>query len=344
MSNATLELLRFSGESSELHFTVAADLFESVLAALFLSDRNGEGAQMVIDVLNHARLPFPTTSDPWFSALGPCIKEGFPFDAQLEAIFLCSETLTPPQRNVMRVLETLHCERNRALELLLSCAFLDHSGDDGPVPARASERPVSDSSTRLRLMSDTLYQFGAYSLQLLLTEEVFNRFPDATVGDLHLLRALAMSDDVIAYIFVKTKWAEAQFDQESQCPFEELLAQADTIGQCFFGTREWWMGVRNRRIQSTKSNQQTSTVSWPSWGATLQFHVKGSQGANCRSDVFFQDDRWCLCVCARAGCCVGVYRPLFDELLLLTAAEVRREFRDCSTVVMNYSRNGNEVH
>jgi dsRNA-specific ribonuclease len=70
---------------------------------------------------------------------------------------------------------------------------------------------------RAALLRDTLYLVGSNALQLCLTHDLFNRYPKASEGDLHILRACSMCDDVVVYIMFKAGIHKCLFDQNASC-------------------------------------------------------------------------------------------------------------------------------
>jgi len=82
-----------------------SDLAESLLGMAYLYDRNGK---MVVGLLNGMCVPLPyhvgklqTDGWPWFSAMGPCIKSGFPFSIDKTW-----------QRQLVSVGTSLYCKKN----------------------------------------------------------------------------------------------------------------------------------------------------------------------------------------------------------------------------------------
>jgi dsRNA-specific ribonuclease len=299
-----LDLLCHSKQlSSALPDSVMADLFESVLAAIYLWGRLCSGcgstaSQFILDILNQARLPFPRNDvhPVWFATSSACIADGFAFDArwkgQLATMFELSNDKVFVQRSehVTSLVDLLRpCpERKQQLlqpiaETLLSCALFNDVVDVGCSVSRAR---------------DTLFHIGAYGLQLCLSEVVFNKFADAKPGDLHLLRAVALTDDMIAYITVKSGLHSALAKEPL---YQSIFAECSNIG----GGR-----VLNQSEKLPTEYSRELMVSFKCiFGALVA--------------ILGLDGSW------------GLMGHLFDELLLLSATELRQAFGS-STLVASY--------
>lgn len=179
---------------------------------------------------------------------------------------------------------------------------------------------------------ENLYFTGEASLHLLITYECFLRFPTCSAGDLHLLKACAMADDVIAYITIKNGIHKMLFDQdetEERIELLQMIDQAEYKGLADWCTnmkRGWVLGLEEFQMRS-KSTSQTSPRYCGIGGGCL-VGQKAKLGTKFTEDLVFSFK-------AIMGACVIVFGfkemrnlfiPIFDELLLLTPNEIRTNY------------------
>lgn len=204
--------------------SVAADMFESVLAALFLCGRQSDcgkelSSRLMVGLLNSASLPAVSHSAPSVCTFSSnlCINKGFAFDEtwenQLFTLFresICF-VFTKPDDSISLLCDNLHagaCHREiieqTIPKALLSCALFNglESIFDVTILKHESAR---NNVRMLEHLREILFHVGAYSLQLCLSEDLFNSFKNASPGDLHLLRAAAITDDAVAFVMVKNE-------------------------------------------------------------------------------------------------------------------------------------------
>jgi dsRNA-specific ribonuclease len=366
------DLLDFLCRSNGLHAnipdSVAADLFESVLAAIFLwgrgiNDERGLSTRFIIDLLNQARLPFPSnsTNSAWFALPDFCIKSGCVFDPQwriqLETLSLTwnENKFTGLGVGITLFLRKLDLPsgQSQILQTLLFCALFNDHCDEGqsthlagmtaldgqhaePINRSRTQTIKSKIHVQLVRMCETLYHVGACGLQLLLTEEVYRRFPSASENDLHLLRAVALTDDVIAYVMVKSDLPKTLLDKQS--PVQHLFEEADIFGQSIWEMKGGWIiGIEefNRRTNGTNRHRP-------------QYPGIGGGRLCSRAEKLPQHLTEGLVLAFKAvfGALVlglGLDRTwdfigdMFDELLLLSPQEVRELF-GTSSLVLSHSR------
>jgi dsRNA-specific ribonuclease len=296
-----LDLLCISRQlNSGLPDSVMADVFESVLAAIYLWGRQCSGcgstaSQFIVDILNQARLPFPRNDlhPIWFATSSACIADGFAFDAtwkaQLATIANDKVFMKRNERVALLVdlLKPCPAERQQLLQPI-SEALL----------ASALFNEVDDQAWSVSRVRDTLFHVGAFGLQLYLSEVVFNKFANAKPGDLHLLRAVALTDDMIAYTTVKFGLHGALTKEPL---YHRMFAECSNIG----GGR-----VLNQNEKLPAEYSRELMVSFKCiFGALVA--------------ILGLDRSWSL---------MG---HMFDELLLLSAAELRQKFGN-STLVASY--------
>jgi hypothetical protein len=206
---------------------------------------------------------------------------------------------------------------------------------------------------QVALLRDNLFHVGSSALQLLVTEEIFRMRPEATAGDMHLLRTCAITDDVLVYIMMKWNIHHCLFDGTAYCreEFQTVMEAADNIGTATWNRRGGWVlpgGVaayRRRHLnlfwRKTKAeNLPESGPMYPGLGGgrlcgeisklpksvtgDLQFSFKCIVGALVLA--LGTDGMWCC------------LRPLFEEVLVMTPDELREEYRDTSSICRTYKQ------
>ena len=96
------------------------------------------------------------------------------------------------------------------MQTLLLAALFDDSLED--------VQNSSDGKTGIyeaALLRDSLFHIGHSGLQLMLTEEIFRIYPEATAGDITFLRTAAADTDVLVYIMLKWNIQNCLFDQSA---------------------------------------------------------------------------------------------------------------------------------
>jgi dsRNA-specific ribonuclease len=337
-----------------------SDCTESLLGAAYCADIASApaGGKLVLSILESLRLPFPagatSTNYKWFVAVNPCLRQPYDFDQdcgwaeQLHRIrsILSNErsvntTLDQGFEHILSILTTdsdiIMKLSQKIPSLLIRCALFDDSLDD--------KKSFQDGDTLefVALLRDTLYVVGAYGLQLSITEEVFRRNPRSPPGDLHLLRACAMTDDVVSYVLIRHGWHQMLFDQETPCipEFSAKMKAADYKGmklwqqhngwilpggieefrrrcKCFGvyteGTEPQYPGLAGGRLCGNRKKQEESLTE------ELMVSFKAIMGALILS--LGLETTWKF-----------VVGKLFNELLLLTPEEMRLLYSEDSTLV-----------
>lgn len=357
------------GQVIEIGDSILSDTVESVLGAVYLhgmgdADDN-TGGRMTVAVFELLSLPFPNEDETgaisWFRANGPCLKGGYPFQLDIPwqkqlikigTILYCNEgiikrlevgyeSLLDKLGNLASdgiIAGSLLQERSK---ILLLAALFDDNLDGTNVGAHELE-----GLCQVALLRDTLSHVGAYALQLMITEEAFRIFPEATENDLHLLRACALTDDITVYVMVKADFDDSLFDSKAGCrkKFRQTVAAADKKGIAFWEARGGWIvkgGVdefnrrRARCFPRTSNNgQENSSPLYAGLAGGRLYGCPTKVGESLTGDLQFSFKAIVGALVLSLGteamwCCIG---PLFEETLLLSADELRAEYSDTSTI------------
>lgn len=332
--------------------SILSDLFESFLAATYLcctGDNTELGVSLISAALNVGCLPFPSMNDgmKWFAPLDSCLKRGYPFDQdecwkdQLSAIgciFAGNKNLSHRvhqgaliiQRglhmsNVFAVDEIIESEQGK---LLLYCALFDDPLDRGG--------STDDEMTSIALLRDLLYHVGVWSFKLCITKEVFARFPAAEPTDLHLTMSSVNADDVVAYVMVKSMMHHALYYELSYADLEHEIVMADIRGREIFWNRNggWTLGM----TEFLKRSKVGGSPRYPGICGGRFCGRESKLATHLTDDLVFSfkaifgafvlsiglDKTW------------DCFQSFFDEILLLSADELRKVFNDSSTLVRSY--------
>jgi dsRNA-specific ribonuclease len=356
------------GQVIEIGDSILSDTVESVLGAVYLygmgdaDDRTG--GQMTVAVLELLSLPFPNEDETgaisWFRANGPCLKGGYPFQLDI-----------PWQEQLIKIGTILYCNEGAIKRLEVGCeSLLDKLGNlasDGIIAGSLLQERSKilllaalfddnldgtnfgaqemEGLYQVALMRDTLFHVGAYALQLMITEEAFRIFPNATENDLHLLRACALTDDITVYVMMKADFDDSLFDSEAgyRKKFRQAMAAADKKGVAFWEARGGWTvkgGVdefnrrRARYFPKTCNRQETSSPLCAGLAGGRLHGCSTKIGESLTGDLQFSFKAIIGALVLSLGteamwCCIG---PLFEETLLLSADELRTEYSATSSI------------
>ena len=224
--------------------------------------------------------------------------------------------------------------------LLLNCAIFDDSLDD-------QDREYIESLEDLARLRDVLFNVGNASLQLSIVKEIYNRYPTATSGDIHLFKTSTSSHDVLAYIMVKTGLVTCLFDEHANAASEmrDSVSEADKIGVQHWedgwilpgGQHEFqrrikgvyngasnitrveahYYGLAAGRLWSMKKLPESTTTD-------LQFSMKTIVGSLVL--IFGVDEAW------------NILRPFFLEIIMISPDEMRNRFNRVSDLAANYQK------
>ena len=245
-------------------------------------------------------------------------------------------------------------------KILLMCSLFDDSLNDSEKsntiklmsePEIVSTKSLEPSGTELKglehgviraaLLRDTLNMVGSYALQLCITTDLFHRYPGVNESSLHILRVCAIADDVVVYIMFKAGIDKFLLDREAGAirKFQSTMEMADVLGKSEWlkrngwilpgGTSEFASRCRNpRRIDDPLKPQYYGLAGGRLVGRTqkipesitsdLVFSMKAIIGALVLS--IGVEGMWS---------CIG---PLFEEVMLLSIDELRREFKGSSII------------
>jgi dsRNA-specific ribonuclease len=163
--------------------------------------------------------------------------------------------------------------------------------DNNKLSTKASTRITTTKTTAMIphdyipivRVRDMLYHIGAWSLKLCLCKEAYDRYPYAEENDLHLLESVALVDDGIAYIMMKTELHKSfvttdQHEQErSHVDFEQEMVIADKIGREIWDTKNGWIiGLDEYQNRAAALVGSTCTSTYPQYpglcGGRLRRH------------------------------------------------------------------------
>jgi dsRNA-specific ribonuclease len=213
--------------------------------------------------------------------------------------------------------------------------------DSDTSSAADSTTPTENGLIRIALLRDTLFMVGHYSLQLAIADELFNRYPDASEDDLRLQRTCSTSDDVMAYIMVKSGFHQSLYHQESRAEkrFVSEMSAAESVGQQVWKRRGGWI-VKGGELEFAR-RRGTLSLTLPQGpprycglaGGRLYGH-KSKLPGSLTEDLVFSLKSVAGALVLSLGL-EGMWQnlgPLFDELLLLSAEELRKEYYKDSTI------------
>uniref|UniRef100_A0A7S4MYU6 RNase III domain-containing protein n=1 Tax=Odontella aurita TaxID=265563 RepID=A0A7S4MYU6_9STRA len=304
---------------------------------------------------------------PWFRGMGTCTARGYPFecDGQWTKELTSAEAVLRRESGLLAALEgkvsdlcqLLGCGtggRPGALaneicagtcsRMLLMCALFDDSLDE------ESAHPFRDIDglQRIALMRETLFQVGNGALQLAVMDDLYRRYHErATSGDFHLMRASTLSDDVLAYIMLKNGLHMTLFDEgaESISLLSYEMETADELGNAEWNKRGGWIlpgGVEEYRKRLGK-DVEGSTNRFPKYTGLMPCRLWGHKKkleSEATSDLVFSFK----CIAGALTLSVGLegmwhlIRPLFGELLMISAEEYREAFKGKCLIIDNYKK------
>ncbi|KAL7543786.1 hypothetical protein ACHAXR_013378 [Thalassiosira sp. AJA248-18] len=349
-----------------------SDVIESLLGATYLVDRSG---CMTVGLLNEIGpyLPdveveaFEVTSSTWFVGKGTCLTEGYPFDnnsgwtveltkirhilrgkheimstLQRKAAGFCQ--LVSKRTKLQVHIEMLQSDPTASL--LLHCALFDDSIDDQEF------NPETVDLEGFGNLRDKIFHVGNATLQLSIVSEIYQLYDSSTSGDIHLMKVILLSNDSLAYIFVKNGLHEYLFDTDADATIlmQSYMKESDLLGAKEWGKHNGWIvpggqAEFRRRIQQLHGDdshpetimehpQYVGLAAGRLWGhkdklpeeasGDLQFSMKCIVGA--LALAFGVRDAWDL------------LRPFFLEHMLLSPDELRACYRDISPLVSNYKK------
>eukprot|EP00554_Chaetoceros_debilis_P011400 CAMPEP_0194105812 /NCGR_PEP_ID=MMETSP0150-20130528/5934_1 /TAXON_ID=122233 /ORGANISM="Chaetoceros debilis, Strain MM31A-1" /LENGTH=1664 /DNA_ID=CAMNT_0038793779 /DNA_START=395 /DNA_END=5389 /DNA_ORIENTATION=+ len=345
-----------------------SDLVESLLAVALITKNEGTGIttslqseRMIIYLLNMMQLPMDIIDNndrdqQWFKPANACLREGFDFVSDqhwealmgdigrlLQSAIDVDHRLTLGSKGLISSIGKIQSSEN-FLEtdnsaILLKCALFDDSMDGGD-----SSDPLLGNMDleKVAMFRENLFFVGNAALYFALTTECFNRYPDATAGDLHLMRTCCVTDDILVYLISKHGVNEFLFDRQAEeipdlinltkIADEEGLKEWAKFGGWSLGLDEFRRRWAN--ITSTSSNKGEEEFFLKSGimpqypgirGGMLFGHEKGL-GKDATRDLAYSFK----CIVGALTLALGMDEaknlficPLFDEILLLSPKETR---------------------
>lgn len=209
------------------------------------------------------------------------------------------------------------------------------------------ESTVSPESGLLRiaLLRDTLFMVGHSGLHLAITNELLRMYPVSDEADLSLIRSCATSDDTMAYIMVKNGFQQSLYhhNTRSEKRFISEIGAAEDLGRKVWNRRFGWILKGGKHEYA----RRCAFLSFPMpHGLPRYCGLAGGRlyGHKMKLPVSLTEDL-VFSIKSIAGSLVlslgveGMWQslgPVFGELLLLTADELREEYRKTSSVVSRF--------
>ncbi len=374
----------FSNENCvELSDKVLSDVFESILGAVY---RLGESS-LIVALLEEFKLPLCGVDQEadkyWFQSFGTCIEKGYPFelDAQWTSQMKQINEVLRENLDVATLLElgckqlfeilSTNCNIKTSQEFpsgaectnsVIFCALFDDSLSSDYQDSESDES-ISDgckleSLQRVALFRDNLFILGDSALHLCICTELFKRYPIASPGDLHLLRACVMCDDVLTYIAVKTGITTCLFDAEATeiSLLKMEVEKSDDIGKEYLTLNNGWFihgGINEYKRRWNDANWSSisttnTNIIQPNYpgiiGGRLLGHKK-KLPSGLTSDLSFSFKA----IVGGFVMSYGLERmwqyflPLFKEVMMFSPEELRSELSDLSPLFTTYQQ-GRSCH
>lgn len=203
-----------------------SDAVESILGAAFLAE---DGDSLVLYFLRQLKIPFPGKgkADYWFQTWNVSINDRCLIASHshiraqickisdiLHTYLDVGSKLKLGQEKLLNLLlfRYSYWKEDSFLTVLIQCALFDDDLlkhlDNGQVGTAIDFLPIVS-------FRESLFSVGAFALYLMVSKELFQRFPRANSGELHLLRACAANDDVLAYVMVQNGLHECLYDKNT---------------------------------------------------------------------------------------------------------------------------------
>lgn len=260
-----------------------------------------------------------------------------------------------------------HMEKQTAKILLLCSLFndnlsgllqeesfrhMDSSFASGSIssPTRESDQSSNIDSAftpesgllRIALLRDTLFMVGHSGLHLAITNELLRMYPASDDADLSLIRSCATSDDTMAYIMVKNGFQQSLYHHNTRAEkrFVSEIGASEDMGRKVWNRRFGWIlkGGKHEYARRCASLSFPMPHGLPRYcglaGGRLYGH-KTKLPVSLTEDLVFS-------IKSIAGALVlsiglkGMWQslgPVFGELLLLGADELRVEYHKTSSIV-----------
>eukprot|EP00934_Nitzschia_sp_Nitz4_P001424 Nitzschia sp. Nitz4//scaffold18_size181773//21860//25417//NITZ4_001897-RA/size181773-processed-gene-0.221-mRNA-1//-1//CDS//3329539957//1424//frame0 len=361
-----------------------SDMMESVLAAVFLHNQIDQMNQVfsgrLLSILNSMGLPMPEHDILGDEILTPSLtsfENGYDFGPSnprwcnklkelskvLNARKNLAAQLESNAEQLVKVLLSKSTDPDSLLpgflgskgKTLLMIALFDANLDG----TDASLREVNDFELKefrkLGLMRDTMFVVGNACLELLISQDLYRMYPDATPGDLHLVKSCCICDDVLVYIFYKLGLHQFLFDQSAHCwnTLSRVVSRADSLGSHFWQERAGWIlsggssAYKQRRMESFDSaNFQSCDMDGPIpeypglMGGRL-WGQKAKMDMSVTSDAQFSFKCIIGALALQAGsreCWYKLLQPHLQEVMMVSADEYRETLSKFSAICRTYGR------
>lgn len=351
-----------------------ADIVESLLGAIFLTvglDNDVIGSSdcenIIIGWLEELQLPMKEgdesdMNDKWFKPVHSSLLAGFDFqqhpkwNEQLEkarCVLNSNDSIDRSRmkngvNSLIKVLECLGPQMNSTTsdtrntrKILLSCALFDDSMSD------AEDDVDMHPSIALARIRESLFFIGDAALHLVLATECYHRYPNASVGDLHLLRCCCIGDEVLAYLAIKYQFDSCLYDQESIYQMQSLVKMSDDNGRNDWARKGGWIlgkkefarrwartwSVDYRHTAPTTcdmSRLETKSPQYPGIGGGILFGSKAPLGKLYTKNLAYAFKSIIGAIVLSNGVrhMWQIMLPMFEELLILSANEIRENFKN----------------
>jgi dsRNA-specific ribonuclease len=316
-------------------------------------------------------------SKPWFRGTRLCRRDGFNFGGhnlwalrlrEVEEAFaktvcvrkvldlkgerLISKLLPHNSHDLLRLRLMSGIPR-----LLLDIAVFDASLD-------GSDSLIRDPSDQAELqvagmIRDNLFHVGSTALELELCRDLFLLNPSATPSDLHLLQVCAQTHDVLSYILLKNELHTCLFDEDlaSESKILQTIETADAIGETLWKENGGWIlpgglstfhsrleNCRQKGLASRCSGSTSDGWMLPRYPALAGGRLHGYDEKLKMNEIV--DWQFSLkCIFGALVLSLGaepswtlLFRPMLEEVMLLTADEYRNIFAESSAICKCYTR------
>lgn len=332
---------------------------------------------IVLGIMERLNLPMPSPPRrQWFQGQSLCHTQGFKFcgcEEWRNSLQVAQDALKSSgilyvlQRNCQGLLHSLLSDVSEAVlrselasgtpRLLLEIALFDANLDGSDLDGLIADFSDQDRLQVVGLIRDNLFHVGATALELELAKDLFIMYPTATPGDLQLLLSCALSHDVLAYILIKNEVHRCLFDENisRQRKLLQEITVADTVGSKNWLDNGGWIlpggiSTYKHRIEKLRAIRSPGEPLISNGQAQPRYHgIVGGRFCGKEKKVGMNeiDDLQFSLKCIFGALCLSVgtesswehvFRPLMEELMLLTPEEYRSHFSAASTICKTYSQ------
>jgi dsRNA-specific ribonuclease len=332
-----------------------SDAVESLLGATFVYDWAHQGRNASIALFEQLQLPISrqkNTNNVHISAndaLSSCMTNGYPFErdsawikqlAALNDLMTCDQEiakeLQEKHHDLVVILSNLSANYPGSLNECDTCkilltAALFHDDDMESIESTCDSNRSTDWTSSMDLLClsrfrDMLFFVGTYALQLCTTTDLYHRFPEIDEGGLHVVRARAISDDIVVYIMFKAGVHNTiyKLNQDIIEAFEAKMKKADILGMQDWQARGGWVlpggteeFARRRRMSRSQTPQYRGFSGGRLFGKSKKLDLKYTE-----EPMFIMKAIIGALVLSNGMHEMWKYiGPLFEEVLLLSPKE-----------------------